>query len=562
MQRKWWKEAVVYQIYPRSFMDSSGDGVGDLNGITSRLDYLSDLGVDVIWLCPIYRSPNDDYGYDITDYRAIMDEFGTMRHFERLLSEVHARGMKLVMDLVINHTSDEHEWFVEARSSKGSPYRDYYIWRPGKNGREPNNWRSIFGGPAWRYDATTDEYYLHLFSVRQPDLNWDNDSVRDGVYDMMTWWLDKGIDGFRMDVINCIAKADGLPDGLDADANGYASGDLYYRNLPKAHEYLQEMNRRVLSRYDIMTVGETGGVTPEDALLFAGEDRGELDMVFQFEHVDKLDSGPNGKWDIKPWRLCDMKEIMSRWQNDLYGRAWNSLYFNNHDQPRAISRFADDGKFRVPAAKMLATFLHMMQGTPFIYQGEEIGMTNAHFERIEDYRDVEVHNLWRDRVLEGGEEPAAVLRVLAAKARDNARTPMQWDDSEYAGFTSGTPWIPVNANYTDINVKQAMSDEDSVYHYYRRLIRLRKQNQVMVYGKYRLILPDHPQVYAYTRTLEDECWLVVNNFFAEEAEFSLPDDLAWRDSSLVIGNYPVSDHDSVQSFTLRPYETRVYRIHK
>ncbi|WDL95534.1 glycoside hydrolase family 13 protein [Alicyclobacillus sp. ALC3] len=562
MQRKWWKEAVVYQVYPRSFMDSNGDGIGDLNGVTSRLDYLAELGVDVLWLSPIYRSPNDDFGYDVSDYQAIMDEFGTLQDFDLLLQEVHARGMKLVLDLVVNHTSDEHPWFVESRKSKDSPYRDYYIWRPGRDGREPNNWRSVFTRSAWELDADTGEYFLHLFSKRQPDLNWHNQEVRERIYEMMTWWLDKGIDGFRMDVINAIAKADGLPDAPQADADGYGWGGVHFLNLPKTHDYLQEMNKRVLSKYDIMTVGETGGVTTADARLFAGADRHELNMVFQFEHVDLLDSGPGGKWDVKPWSLEDMKTIMSRWQNDLYDVAWNSLFLNNHDQPRALSRFGDDGPYRVPAAKMLATFLHLLQGTPFIYQGEEIGMTNVRFAHIDDYRDVEILNLWQERVIEGGEDQELWMQRIYAKGRDNARTPMQWSNSDNAGFTTGTPWIAVNPNYKEINVEAERSELDSIYHYYRKLIRLRKEHPVVVYGKYDLVLSLHKQIYAYTRTLDDVCWLVVNNFFAQPAEFMLPEVLHDRvdGAQLMLANYSVDGAESVRQFTLRPYECRVYSL--
>lgn len=560
MQRKWWKEAVIYQIYPRSFMDSNGDGIGDLKGITSRLDYLSELGVDVIWLSPIYRSPNDDYGYDISDYQAIMDEFGTMEDFDRLLSEVHRRGMKLVMDLVVNHTSDEHPWFVASRSNAQSRYRDFYIWRPSRNGREPNNWLSFFGGSAWQYDATAQEYYLHLFSKRQPDLNWNNPSVRDEIFQMMTWWLDKGIDGFRMDVINAIAKADGLPDAPNPESQEYAWGGQYFLNQPKVHEYLREMNKRVLSHYDVMTVGETGGVSTEDALLFAGEGRDELNMVFQFEHVDHLDSGPGGKWDVVQWKLQDLKAIMSRWQDDLYGVAWNSLYLSNHDQPRALSRFGNDGEYRVPAAKMLATFLHLLQGTPFIYQGEEIGMTNAHFQHLDDYRDVEVHNLWQERVVNGGENPADLLHSIAVKGRDNARTPMQWDSSLHAGFTTGEPWISVNSNYPQINAEQALAEPDSVYHYYRQLIQIRRDHPVVVYGKYRLIAADHPEIYAYTRTLDETCWLVVNNFYGGTPEFDLPSDLDGSNATLIISNYEVDSADRIQRFSMRPYESRVYQL--
>jgi oligo-1,6-glucosidase len=566
IRRAWWKEAVVYQIYPRSFMDSNGDGIGDLRGIISKLDYLKLLGVDVLWLNPIYDSPNDDMGYDIRDYYSIMREFGTMEDFDELLREVHARGMKLVMDLVANHTSDEHPWFIESRSSRDNPYRDWYIWRDGKDGREPNNWRSYFSGSAWQYDEQTGQYYLHLFSRRQPDLNWENPKVREAIYEMMRFWLDKGIDGFRMDVINAIAKAEGLPDAPAKPGERYAWGGQYFLNLPKVHEYLREMNEKVLSKYDIMTVGETGGVTTEHALLFAGEDRRELNMVFQFEHMD-IDATDGDKWRPRPWRLTELKAIMTRWQNDLYGKAWNSLYWTNHDQPRALSRFGNDGPYRVESAKMLATVLHMMQGTPYIYQGEEIGMTNCPFDSIEEYRDVEIHNLWRERVIEGGQDPAQVLRVIQLKGRDNARTPMQWDDSPNAGFTTGTPWIKVNPNYREINVKQALADPNSIFHYYRRLIQLRKQHPIVVYGKYDLLLPDHEEIWAYTRTLGDERWLIVANFFDGTPVFELPPEVACAGGELVLANYPVedavagsSDDQPPHRFRLRPYECRVYRL--
>jgi oligo-1,6-glucosidase len=441
-RKAWWKEAVVYQIYPRSFMDSNGDGIGDLQGILSKLDYLKELGIDVIWLSPVYQSPNDDNGYDISDYRAIQKEFGTMEDFDRLLQEAHARGIKIMLDLVVNHTSDEHPWFVESRSSKDNDKRDFYFWRPGKDGKEPNNWLSCFSGSAWEYDATTDEYYLHIFSKKQPDLNWDNPRVRKEVYDMMKWWLDKGIDGFRMDVINFISKVDGLP---SVEGDGYQWGGAYFMNGPRIHEYLQEMNREVLSHYDLITVGETPGVTPEQAILYTAEDRKELQMVFQFEHME-LDSGPNVKWDLKPWRLHDLKVTMSKWQTALDGKGWNSLYLNNHDQPRMVSRFGDDGKYRVESAKMLATFLHMMQGTPYIYQGEEIGMTNVRFSSIDEYRDIETLNMYRE-YRERGVPVESIMESIYAKGRDNARTPMQWNDSENAGFTTGKPWIAVNPNY-------------------------------------------------------------------------------------------------------------------
>ncbi|QSO55357.1 alpha-glucosidase [Alicyclobacillus curvatus] len=559
MNRQWWKEAVVYQVYPRSFMDANGDGIGDLQGITSRLDYLKDLGVDVVWLSPIYESPNDDNGYDISNYRDIMTEFGTMADFDEMLAEMHKRGIKLVMDLVVNHSSDEHPWFIESRKAKDNPYRDYYVWRPGKGGHEPNNWVSFFSGSAWQYDEATDEYYLHLFSKKQPDLNWENPKVRDEVFDLMTFWLDKGIDGFRMDVINCISKVEGLPDATPAKGEKYAWGGEFFTNGPKVHDWLKEMNQRVLSRYDIMTVGETGGVTTHDAQLYSGYDRGELNMVFQFEHTD-VDSGPGGKWDVVPWKLSDLKTIMSRWQNDLYGTAWNSLYLNNHDQPRSVSRFGDDKNYRVESAKMLATFLHFQQGTPYIYQGEELGMTNVAFSGIDEYRDVEIHNLWRERIVEGGGDAASLLQAIHAKGRDNARTPMQWNASENAGFTTATPWIGINPNYVEINAEAAQKDSASVFYYYKKLIDLRHQHLIMVYGRYDLIVPEHPQVYAYTRTLDEEIWLIICNFYGETAHFELPTHLPAEAKELVLSNYDGRDSLDVSALSLRPYEALVYKL--
>ncbi len=558
-RRRWWKESVVYQIYPRSFKDSDGDGIGDLKGITEKLDYLEELGVDVIWLSPVYQSPNDDNGYDISDYRAIMDEFGTMADWEELLEAVHRRGMKLVMDLVVNHTSDEHAWFVASRSSKDSPYRDYYWWRPGSDGKEPNNWESMFSGSAWEYDETTDEYFLHLFSKKQPDLNWENPRLRREIYEMMTWWLDKGIDGFRMDVINFISKVPKLPDAPDPEGKGYVSGADFFMNGPRIHEFLQEMNREVLHRYDIMTVGEMPGVTPEEARLYTGEARNELNMVFQFEHMD-LDSGPGGKWDVKPMKLTDLKRTMSRWQKWLEGCGWNSLYWNNHDQPRIVSRWGDDGEHRVVSAKMLATCLHLMQGTPYIYQGEELGMTNVQFDSIEDYRDIETMNMYREKVEKEGVDPTEVMRSIHKKSRDNARTPMQWDDSANGGFTSGTPWIRVNPNYPEINAAQAVKDPDSVFHYYRRLIQLRKKYPIMVYGIYDLILEDHEQIYAYTRSFKGEQWLVICNFSGEEADFQMPAEVEMTRQELIIANLEVDPTENISSFTLKPYEARVYQI--
>jgi len=562
MKKTWWKESVVYQIYPRSFADSNGDGIGDLRGIISKLDYLKDLGVNVVWLSPVYRSPNDDNGYDISDYRDIMPEFGALADWEELLTEMHRRGIKLVMDLVVNHTSDEHPWFIEARKSRDNPYRDYYIWRPARDGREPNNWQSFFSGSAWQYDAPTGEYYLHLFSRKQPDLNWENPRVRAEIYDMMHWWLKKGVDGFRMDVINMISKAPGLPDAPITSGERYQFGGQYFVNGPRLLEYLDEMKRTVLSHYDVLTVGETPLVSTAHAIDITNEETGHLNMLFQFEHMD-LDAEPgaaSSRASIRPWRLLDLKQVMTRWQKDLEGHGWNSLYLSNHDQPRAVSRFGNDGRYRVESAKLLATFLHTLQGTPYVYQGEEIGMTNVAFESIEDYRDIETCNMYREYVEERGYDPQAVLVTIHAKSRDNARTPVQWDAGAQAGFTSGTPWIKVNPNYRTINVAQALADPDSILHYYRRLIQLRKENPIIVYGRYDLIVDADEQVYAYTRTLPDDRLLVILNFSADTPVFALPGDIGFSAHDLLIANYPVEPSDDIRLLTLRPYEARVYRL--
>jgi len=563
MSKKWWKEAVVYQIYPRSFKDSNGDGIGDLRGIIEKLDYLKELGIDVVWLSPVYKSPNDDNGYDISDYQDIMDEFGTLADWDELISEMHKRDIKLVMDLVVNHTSDEHHWFIESRKSKDNPYRDYYIWRPGNDGKEPNNWQSFFSGSAWQYDEQTGEYYLHLFSKKQPDLNWENPKVRKEVFDMMTWWLDRGVDGFRMDVINVLSKTEGLPDAPIANPNDrYQWGGEYFVNGPELFNYLTEMKEKVLSRYDILTVGETPGVTPEDGIRFTNEENGVVNMVFHFEHMD-VDTNPNsliGKWDIQPWKLTDLKKIMSKWQVELHGKGWNSLYLENHDQPRSVSRFGNDKEYRVESAKMLATWLHMMQGTPYIYQGQEIGMTNVTFETIEQYRDVETHNMWKDLVIEKGYDAEKIMKAIHYRGRDNARTPMQWDATDNAGFTTGTPWIQVNPNYREINAEQALKDKNSVFHYYKKLIRLRKEHEIIVYGSYELILEEHEQIYAYVRKFEGEQLLVITNFSSESPIFHLPKHISFKEKQLLISNYEVRMDEDIQKITLKPYEARVYKL--
>ncbi|MBM6668132.1 alpha-glucosidase [Lacrimispora saccharolytica] len=553
MEKAWWKEAVVYQIYPRSFMDSNGDGIGDINGITSRLDYLKELGVDVLWLSPVYQSPNDDNGYDISDYQAIMEEFGTMEDFDRMLEGIHARGMKLVMDLVVNHTSDEHPWFVESRKSKDNPYRDYYIWREGKDGKEPNNWGSCFSGSAWEYDKTTDMYYLHLFSKKQPDLNWDNPKVRDEVFQMMNWWCEKGIDGFRMDVISLISKKPGLPDGYQAPGALY--GDSGCANGPHVHEYLQEMNQKVLSHYDLMTVGECAGVTIEEAKKYANADGRELSMVFQFEHVEA--NGPMGKWTDERVQLKDFKTTMSKWQTELEGKAWNSLFLGNHDQARSVSRFGNDApEYRAVSAKMLVTCLHMMQGTPYVYQGEELGMTNCPFPTLEDLRDIESINAFHELTEAGKVNPEDMMRYIRLRGRDNARTPMQWDDGANAGFTTGTPWIMVNPNYTEINAKTEMEDPDSVFRYYQKIIGLRKKEKVMVYGTYQLLDPDNEKLYVYTRTLDNEKLLVICNFTEEEETYSVPEEFS--KGEVLISSY--HREKAEKEIMLKPYEALVLKI--
>ncbi|MCL4267584.1 MAG: alpha-glucosidase [Anaerolineae bacterium] len=562
MKKAWWKESVVYQIYPRSFYDSNGDGIGDLRGIIQKLDYLQELGVNVVWLSPVYQSPNDDNGYDISDYQAIMAEFGTLADWEEMLTGMHERGIKLVMDLVVNHTSDEHPWFQASRQSKDNPYRDWYIWRPGKNGREPNNWASFFSGSAWQYDDLTGEYYLHLFSRKQPDLNWENPQVRTAVYDMMHWWLKKGVDGFRMDVINMISKVPGLPDAPAAGPDRYQFGGAHFINGPRLMEFLREMKENVLSHYDILTVGETPLVTTQDGIVITHEETGALNMLFQFEHMDvDADRGDGAsRRSVKAWSLLELKQIMSRWQKDLENQGWNSIYLSNHDQPRAVSRFGNDGRYRIESAKLLATFTHLLQGTPFIYQGEEIGMTNVAFDTIEDYRDIETLNLYRELTGEKEADPETVISLIHAKSRDNARTPMQWDEGLNGGFTDGDPWIKMNPNYPEINVRQALADPNSIFYYYQQLIRLRQQYPVIVYGVYELILDAHEQIYAFTRTLDDDHLLVMLNFSADTAVFTLPPHITFAYQELLMSNYVVNPADDMRLLNLRPYEARVYRL--
>jgi oligo-1,6-glucosidase len=557
----WWTTAVVYQVYPRSFADADGDGIGDLRGITQRLDHIAELGADVLWLSPVYPSPQDDNGYDISDYRDIEPVFGTLEDFDALLAGVHERGMRLVMDLVVNHTSDEHPWFVESRQGPDSAKRDWYWWRPpregmaaGEPGAEPTNWRSFFSGPAWELDEPSGEYYLHLFSRKQPDLDWENAAVREAVYEMMRWWVARGVDGFRMDVINFISKDPALPDGRTPNQAGGAAiaGSEHFVNGPRIHEFLQEMHREALARHDppLLTVGETPGVTFDDALLFTDPARAEVDMVFQFEHVN-LDHG-DSKWDVRPLRLTDLKASMNRWQTGLARRGWNSLYWSNHDQPRAVSRFGDDApEHRVTSAKAIAITLHLHRGTPYVYQGEELGMANAPFASIDDFRDIESLNHFAEATAagRGGDD---VLVELRAMSRDHARTPMQWDASEHAGFTTGTPWIAVNPDHTTVNAEAARADPDSVFHTYRRLIELRHGEPAVAHGDFTLLLGDDEQVYAFTRAHEGTELLVHANWSGEPAGPGLPE--GWDGAELLVANLPDPAPGS-----LRPWEAYVLR---
>ena len=552
MEKKWWKESVVYQIYPKSFNDSNGDGIGDIRGIIQKLDYLKELGVNVLWISPMLESPQDDNGYDISDYQKIYKDYGTMEDYEELLAEAHKRGIKILMDLVVNHTSDEHNWFIESRKSKDNPYRDYYIWKDPVNGKEPNNWGGVFGGSAWEYDAQTQMYYLHLFSKKQPDLNWENEKVRQEVYDMMTFWCEKGIDGFRMDVISMISKDQAFPDGK---MNNSLYGDFgpYCVHGPRIHEFLQEMNREVLSRYDIMTVGETSGVTIEEAQKYAGEAGKELNMVFQFEHVDN-GSGDYGKWTTEKYDFKEFKRIMIKWQEELQGKAWNSLFLGNHDQPRSVSRFGNDNPaYRETSAKMLATCLHMMQGTPYVYQGEELGMTNGYFDKLEDYRDIESINFFTELTEAGFMTPEYMMKCLMLRSRDNARTPMQWDDSAQAGFTDGESWIKVNPNYKEINAAQQLEDPNSIFHYYQKLIRLRKEKDIIVYGEFEPIYRDDEQIFAYIRRQKQEKLLTVCNFSDKNAEMEISEE--FKGAECLITNLDRTVFEG--RIVLKPYEAFV-----
>jgi oligo-1,6-glucosidase len=561
---QWWKSAVVYQIYPRSFADSNSDGVGDLGGIAAKLDYLAELGVDVVWLSPIYPSPQADHGYDITDYHDIDPLFGSLDELDRLLDSVHERGMHLIMDIVLNHTSDEHPWFVESRSDTTSARRDWYWWRPpryglepGAPGAEPTNWGSIFSGAAWEFDQHSGEYYLHLFSRKQPDLNWENPDVRQAVYAMMRWWLDRGINGFRMDVINLISKDPTLPDGHHLPHQPYADGSEHYVCGPHIHDFLREMHRNVFAdrpgKY--LVVGEMPGVTVDEAKLFTDPARAEVDMVFQFEHV-QLDQGKT-KWDYIGLDLRDLKASLGRWQAGLADVGWNSLYWNNHDQPRVVSRYGDDGRYRVTSAKMLATVLHLHRGTPYIFQGEELGMTNSPFETVDEFRDIESLNEYAVLTGSGLATPAEALTALRLMSRDNARTPMQWDAGPWAGFSTTQPWIQVNPNYPEINASAALADPDSIFHHYRKLIEVRHTEPAVVHGGFHMLLPHDEQVYAFLRRLGRVELLVLGNFSSADAIVDLPDAAEWASSALLIGTPP--EPDSAAPLVLRPWEGRVYR---
>lgn len=553
MNHVWWKEAVAYQIYPRSFMDSNGDGIGDLNGIILKLDYLKSLGIDVIWVSPFYKSPNDDCGYDISDYQDIMKEFGTMEDFDRLLAEVHKRGMKLIADLVINHTSDEHPWFIESRSSLDNPKRDWYIWRDGKNGEEPNNWESIFSGSAWEYDEATGQYYMHLFSKKQPDLNWENEEVRQALYDMVNWWLDKGIDGFRVDAISHIKKEPGLKDMPNPQELKYVSSFDKHMNVEGIHTLLDDLKKNTFDQYDIMTVGEANGVKVEDAHLWVGEQEGKFNMVFQFEHLGLWkDQGNQGL------NLSELKKILTKWQKGLEGVGWNALYIENHDLARIVSTLGDDQNYWKESATALGMMYFMMQGTPFIYQGQEIGMTNVKFNQVEDYQDVQSTGLYYSK-LEQGMAHDDIMEIIWATARGNSRTPMQWSQEANGGFTTGTPWLAVNPNYEIINVEAQEKDPHSILNFYKEMIALRKSEDVFIYGSYDLVFEEHTDIYAYTRTLDHKRVLILCNLTNKETGIEL-DDLSVSSHQLLLSNISVDEHESIRELTLKPFESRIYRL--
>ncbi len=559
VERRWWKESVVYQIYPRSFNDSNNDGIGDIQGIIEKIDYIKKLGIDVIWLCPIYKSPNVDNGYDISDYRKVMNGFGNLQDLEKLIFEIHNRNMKIIMDLVVNHTSDEHDWFINSKESKDNPYRDYYIWEKGKNENKPSsNWESFFGGSTWTYDEGTDEYYLHLFTEKQPDLNWENPEMRNKIYKIMRWWLNKGIDGFRMDVINMISKDKDFPDGEKGPNDDFGDGTPYFLNGPHLYEYLKEMGEKVLFDYDIMTVGETYKFGWENAVKFAKVgDQDLLNMVFHFELMS-VDRHEDNKWVKKEINLKEIKEIYKKWNNKLYNKAWNSIYLGNHDQPRIVSRFGDDQKYRKKSAKMLATMMMTMPGTPFIYQGEEIGMTNVAFQDIGKYRDVETINYYRLQTKKGRPRDE-VIKEIHRVSRDNSRTPMQWNDQLNAGFSQSTPWIDLNPNYEEINVEKALKEDDSIFYYYQKLIEIRKNNLALIYGRYETILENNEDIFSYKREYKNKKNLIIINFFSDKINFNLSDEINLNEYSLLISNYGNNSYSN-NLIKLRPYESLIFTL--
>ena len=550
MEKKWWKEAVAYQIYPRSFMDSNNDGIGDLQGIISKLDYLKDLGIDVIWICPVYKSLNDDNGYDISDYQDIMSDFGTMEDFNELLSEIHKRNMKIIIDLVINHTSDEHPWFIESRSSKQNPKRDWYIWREGKDNKEPNNWESIFKGSAWEYDENTKEYYLHLFSKKQPDLNWENEDMRNEIYKMINWWLDKGIDGFRVDAISHINKEEGLVDMDNPDNLKYVPSFDKHMNVEGIHDYLRELKENTFSKYDIMTVGEANGVKAEQATDWVGENDGKFNMLFQFEHIDL--------WNSSEFNLPNLKKVWNKWQVNLENDGWNALFIENHDITRVVSSWGDDTRFLKESAKALGLLYFMHKGTPFIYQGQEIGMTNVKFNDINEYDDIRSINEY-NQLINQGMSPKDALEHIWNTSRDNTRTPMQWDDSLNAGFSKSNPWIHVNPNYKYINVKEQLEDDDSILNFYKKMIKIKKSSECLIYGKYNLILEDDTNIFAYERILNDEKFLVICNLKSESSNYKY-EKLTLKYENLILSNYNVDAHKDLNNFELKPWEARLYKI--
>lgn len=553
MKTAWWKEAVAYQIYPRSFMDSNGDGIGDLRGVTSKLDYLKELGIDVVWICPMYKSPNDDNGYDISDYQDIMDEFGSMADFDDLLDEIHKHDMKLILDLVINHTSDEHPWFIESRLSKNNPKRDWYIWKDSKDGREPNNWESIFGGSAWKYDEQTEQYFLHIFSERQPDLNWENPDVRNALYDMVNWWLEKGIDGFRIDAISHIKKEPGFLDMPNPDHLDYLSCFPKMMNVKGIDKFLTELTEKTFKNYDIMTVGEANGVRIDEAHKWVGEENGYFNMIFQFDFLNL--------WEKEgTLNVLELKNSLSKWQTGLENRGWNALFIENHDQPRRVSSWGNDKEYWRESAKMLGSLYFLMKGTPFIYQGQEIGMTNVQFPSIVDYNDVGMINYYKIET-EKGRSHDEVMKVVWDKGRDNSRTPMQWDSSPMGGFTnSSRTWLGVNPNYTEINVENQIGDPHSIYSFYKKMIRLRKKESVFVYGTYKLLLETHPKLFVYLRELGTKKALIINNFSIESNKIEVPDSITYSTSELVLNNYETAELNLQKTFMLKPYETRVYLL--